>query len=1072
MKGPFSKGAVCALCLFPVALLGQAKPDRSRPTPARAASFAHLPLTFEANQGQTDPRVNFLSRGQGYILFLSGDQAVLELGKPSHSHLRPEKTGIAPHTASLDKPSRRDETPVLRIKLLGSQQSPGISGVNELPAKSNYFIGNNPGNWRTNVAQYGKVGFGSVYPGIDLLYYGNNGQLENDFVVAPGVDPGKIQLALEGFLNPGSKAAVRLRLDAKGDLNIGMKDSEVTLHKPVAYQLDPNGGKHFVESHYLLRPRRSALQPSTVAFAVGNYDRSRALVIDPTLAFATYIGGSNLDSGDSNDVAVDGSGNVYFAAMSLSTNYPTGDTLASQPYQSAYGGSAASLSGTPGAQTCDIGDLDECGDAVITKLDPNGNLLYSTYLGGNSGDGAFGLAVDADGDAYVAGQTTSSNFPVTPGAYQQYLGQPNPAQGNGPATPSMCGQEYCSDVFVTKLDPTGSQLLYSTFLGGAGADLLQGLAIDGSGDAFVTGNAGSPDFPNPNNTTLLGDLPQNACPAYGCNLAYVTELNPTGTGLVYSVFLGGSLIPLGVALDSSGDAFITGGEDSAASFPGTTNAFNPTGSCSSCNFHGFLTELDPAGATLLYSTVLGGTTGSEFLVGVTIDANGNPYIAGESNSSDFPVTPGAYQTKFPNTTCGSAPCAEAVIAKFDTTQSGANSLVYATFLGGSLNQAADQPAVDSSGDVYVSGETSSFDFPVVNPIQGSISGAGDCHMVEQDPTSTCGDAYVAELNPTGSALLFSTYLGGSNVDTSDYLVIDPAGNIYVSGLTYSSDFPVTSGAFQTAYGGNGDAFVAKITPASNTAPSSNPNNPAVTITPTANVTMTFSGVTSPGTTAVTQTANVPALPANYGVGQCSGSNQTNCAPVTFYDVTTSATYSGSIVLCFNAGSESNAQVLHYQNGAWVNVTTSATTNSNDQTIVCGTVTSLSPFAIVGAPVTVSGFGSPFAALVPAGTPIPVPANAFKLGSTLPLKLDLYLGGAELIGANDAPQIVGLVRSGTAVGLGTVDLDTGASDTGTAFRLTGNDWTFNLSTKSLTAGSYIITISAPGAPLMYGSFVLR
>src|SRR5207302_1632423 len=505
-------------------------------------SYGKLPLHFEANQGQTHQDVRFLARGAGYSLYLTAGEAVLVLTKPNpdakrDSRSAPERLGT----------QARGTPVVVRMSLVGAAPKPLVSGLDELPGKVNYLIGK-PAKWRTNVPTYAKVHYRAVYPGIDLVYYGNQRQLEYDFVVAPGADPEKIALGFEG--------ADKLEIDAQGDLVLHVTERAIRQHKPVIYQ-EVNGIRHEIDGGYVLKGAEQ------VSFKVAAYDRSRPLIIDPVvLAYSTYLGGSISDGGLA--IAVDVYGNAYVTGDATSISFPTTPGA----FHRSFGGGDG-LSGT--------------GDAFVTKLDSTGStLVYSTYIGGSSGDEGSGITVDADGNAYVTGTTFSGNFPTTAGAFQSTGG--NPGSGNA---------------FVTKLNSNGSGLVYSTYLGGSGTDQGFGIAVDADRNAYVTGTTFSGNFP-----TTAGAV-QSTVGNPGDGNAFVTKLNSNGSGLVYSTYLGGSGSDYGhgIAVDADGNAYVTGTTDSG-NFPTTTRAFQPTLSGSS---DAFVTKLDPTGSALVYSTYLGGS---------------------------------------------------------------------------------------------------------------------------------------------------------------------------------------------------------------------------------------------------------------------------------------------------------------------------------------------------------------------------------------------------------------------------------------------------------------------------------
>jgi Bacterial Ig-like domain (group 3)/Beta-propeller repeat len=682
-------------------------------------SYGKLPLSFEANHGQTDSRVKFLSRTGGYSLFLTGDEAVLTLsGGKANTH----KAKIAGTARTLQSGMAAPKSGgVLRMKLRNANPAAKVTGMDELAGTSNYFIGNDPTKWRTNVPTYAKVKYEGIYSGIDLVYYGNHRQLEYDFIVAPGADPRRIAFDVRG--------AKRIRQDAHGDLVLNVGEGEIRWHKPLVYQ-EKDGARQVVAAHYAITDK------NRVGFELAKYDAGRPLYIDP-LVYSTYVGGSGADQG--NGIAVDSAGSAYVTGWTTSTDFPT-----KNPLQPSYGGS---------------------GDAFVAKLNPAGSaLLYSTYLGGSRSDHAYGIAVDSSGNAYVAGYTSSTDFPTM-----------NPLQ------PALYGYE---DAFVTEINPTGSALVYSTYLGGSGSDHAYGIAVDSSGNAYVTGITQSTNFP------VTPGAIQPACGgADNCASgdAFVTEINPTGSALVYSTYLGGSGGDggQGIAVDGAGYAYVTG-YTSSTDFP-TTNALQPT---YGGNIDAFVSKLDPTGSALVYSTYLGGTS-TDWGYGIAVDSAGDTYVTGITYSSHFP-------TKNPLQPINHGKY-DAFVSKLNPTGS---ALVYSTYLGGRLSDFGYSIAVDSAGSAYVTGNTESTNFPTKNALQPAFGGSID--------------AFVAKISPAGSALVYSTYLGGSTTDSGSGIAVDSSGDAYVTGLTYSSDFPTTLGAFQTVCNGgnncatNGDAFMAKI----------------------------------------------------------------------------------------------------------------------------------------------------------------------------------------------------------------------------------------------------------------------
>lgn len=763
--------------------------------------YGQLPLSFETNRGQTDARVKFLSRGRGYKLFLTSDEVVLGLAKPRVRNQKLEarrelpvisgqsqKTadsfpallappmsgpyfGPAGGTGVVTDNGQRTTDAVLRMKLVGMNPAPRVTPLAQLPGKSNYLIGNDPKKWRINVPTYAKVKYEGVYPGVDLVYYGNQGQLEYDFVVAPGVDPSQIALDVvaEGVRPPNEgpsnvrhhgQSRSPLHIDHNGDLLVGTPGGEVVFHKPLVYQrTTASGQRTAVDSRYVLKSDRE------VTFEFASYDRTKPLVIDPVLRYSTYLGGSGdeLSTPSGTDgIAVDPEGNAYVIGATSSIDFPV--TL---------GALQTSFAGGSGSFGCPFNSVSA--DAVLTKLNARGDtIIYSTYLGGNDDDCAEGIAVDPSGNAYVAGETLSTDFPVTPGAFQ-----------------SACAS--CSkgivDTFAAKLTRDGSALVYSTYLGGNDADLFPMLALDRFGNLYIQGATFSTDYP-----TTPGAF-QTACAscANGNPDTYVTKLEPDGTALVYSTYLGGSDFEFcgsQIAVDSVGSAYVNGFTCSA-DFPTRNPLQGYGGGCDA-----FVTKLNPTGSALVYSTFLGGSD-FEIIFGTAIDSADNAYVSGATLSSDFPTTPVAFQPNFVGgSNCPFPPCADAFAAKINPS---GTALVYSTFLGGTGDEAGFGVGVDFHGNAYVGGQTTSTDFPTSNAFQPANAGGFDI--------------FVTELNPAGDALVFSTYLGGTGDDIVNGVALDvQRRNVYVQGYTTSSDFPTVNAAQPQFGGGTFDAIVAKIGP--------------------------------------------------------------------------------------------------------------------------------------------------------------------------------------------------------------------------------------------------------------------
>jgi hypothetical protein len=699
-----------------------------------------LPLHFEANQGQTHQDVRFLARGPGYSLYLTAGEAVLVLTKPN-----PDAKRDAHSTPERLNTQAREAPVVVRMSLVGAAPKPRVSGLGELPGKANYFIGNDPAKWRTNVPTYAKVHYRGVYPGIDLVYYGNQRQLEYDFVVAPGADPERIVLGFQG--------AERLEIDAKGELVLHAAGGAIRQRKPVIYQ-EIDGVRREIEGGYVLKGA------TRVGFQVAAYDLSRPLIIDPVLVYSTYLGGSGGDQGFG--IAVDAAGAAYVTGETSSADFTAGCTAPCTVLDATLGGSR---------------------DAFVAKLNATGTaLVYSTYLGGSGFDRGFGIAVDAAGAAYVTGETSSADFP---------------AGCTAPCTVLDGSLGGAEDAFVVKLNATGTALVYSTYLGGSSNEFGLGIAVDATGAAYVTGVTFSADF------TAGCTAPCTVLKATrgGSSDAFVTKLNATGTALVYSTYLGGSGSEsgTGIAVHATGAAYVTGGTTSADFTAGCTAPCTVLDGSHGGLEDAFVVKLNATGTALVYSTYLGGS-GSDTGLGIAVDAAGAAYVTGFTGSTDFTAGCTAPCTVLN----GSLGGFDAFVTKLNAT---GTALVYSTHLGGSAHDTGRGIAVDAAGAAYVAGSTGSTDFTAgctapCTVLDGSLGGIED--------------AFVVKLNATGTALVYSTYLGGSGSEFGNGITVDATGAAYVTGGTTSADFTAGCTAPCTVLDGTlsgfSDAFVAKIGP--------------------------------------------------------------------------------------------------------------------------------------------------------------------------------------------------------------------------------------------------------------------
>ncbi|HKS43332.1 MAG TPA: SBBP repeat-containing protein [Blastocatellia bacterium] len=843
-------------------------------------SYGNLPISFEANQGQFDSRVKFVSRGNGCTMFLTANEAVFQLRVGAETNKRDSHLI---ETENLNPAIPDSQLAILKMKLVGASAAPVAQGVNELPGKVNYFVGNDSKKWRTGVATYAKALFKQVYPGVDIVYYGNQRELEYDLKVAPGANPRAVRLAFEG--------ARHVRIDKRGDLVLSTAAGEIRQRKPVAYQ-ETNGTRKEISARFVMKGAQQ------VGFEVARYDTSKPLVIDPALSYSTYLGGSEEDSG--NGIAVDTSGNAYIIGFTVSSDFPT--TASFQPTAGGFG------------------------DVFITKLNTTGTaLIYSTYLSGSGSDFGFGIAVDAAGNAYATGQTISSDFPLM-----------NPIQ----STLSSAG-----DVFITKLNSTGSAIIYSTLLGGNRIDIGQSIAVDAGGSAYVTGFTASNTFPTVNALQ----------PVFGgMQDGFVAKLNPMGTAFVYSSYLGGVGRDSGngVATDSSGNAYVAGSTSSPdfltanalqPAFKGKTAFKSVNGAANWAHInnglpvHGGINSLavDPINTSTLYAGTVGsgifkstngGNTWNPINNGIgsltTINAvaidplNPATLFAATLAGSIFKTTDGGTNwnlvTSFNTEAIAFDPVNPAnvyaglrnsIARSTDGGQTWGSVVILAGLTVGNIHSIAIDPSVPST--IYVGGDIAVFkSFDSGNTWETSGSGvtsqpvntlaidptntqtlyAGSfvavykstngganwtrtqisrstIHAIVIDPVTTSTlyaatlgegifkstnggntwvnmnngmgnlfanvlaidvgnpstiysgnlavrDGFVLKLNQNGSALVYSTFIGGDNSDSCTGIAVDGSGNAYMVGSTSSTNFP-TANALQT-YSGFGDAFITKL----------------------------------------------------------------------------------------------------------------------------------------------------------------------------------------------------------------------------------------------------------------------
>ncbi|MCU1302164.1 MAG: hypothetical protein JWQ87_2448 [Candidatus Sulfotelmatobacter sp.] len=816
----------------PIPAFSHSSPSRfsSHAKPDARALLGQLPLIFEPNQGQADPGMKFVARGAGYSLFLNQSGAVLGM-RTAHS-----SPGRAEH--------------FVRMKLVGADAGTLVSGTDPLPGKSNYFVGNDPHSWRSGIPQFGGVRYRRVYPGIDLVFYGNQGHLEYDFKVAPGADPSQAELQFDG--------ASKLELNHGDLLLTGKSDGDLRLQAPQFYQRD--GDRRIpVAGHFVLRAA------NRIGFEVGAYDHSRELVIDPVLFFSTYFGGSGSETSPS--VAIDPAGNIYLAGTTLGSpenSFTSSSTQTLLP-------PALSLSSTSPSHI------------FVARISPSQppTVAYEAFIGGSGSDTSAGIGVDGGGNAYIVGNTSSADFPTGGIPYQ-----------TAPETKgTQCASITCTSVFVSVLNAAGSALTYSSYLSGNGNDQASGMTIDANGDVFLTGTTTSNDAPAISPVPV--DFPATQLPVpfqvtpNGPIQFFATKVNTKAPGvasIAYSTYFGGGVVSSGtvavgggIAVDSTGNMYFTGTTNfynsGQGSFGGSTlstdfpvlNAYQPCldtppptilanpNPCSApattpYPTDAFLAKLNPnaqAGTQLLFSTYLGGTA-ADSSTAVAIDSGAaNIYLTGTTNSADFvlPIGMQAFQGCLNNpgiVVSATSQCpaqtttnTDAYVARFNNPVVSTNGtqvnvgLAYLSYLGGSLNESGSAITVDTAGDALLTGATNSTNFPATtpNPLQGALSGIQNAFFASLNTTTT------TSVNGVGS---FVSYFGGNGVDRGTSIVVDPVSlNTYFAGDTTSTNFQTQNG-LQTTLNGPSDAFVAELVPA-----------PSVCITCTA-PTFSTTGIVSAG----------------------------------------------------------------------------------------------------------------------------------------------------------------------------------------------------------------------------------
>jgi hypothetical protein len=794
-------------------------------------NFGRLPLTFEANRGQAASEVKFLSRGHGYNAFLTSGGMTLSLRA---SDIEAGSNSARSSTSDL-QPS-----PVVAVqfRLIGASQNPQVVGEDPQPGRVNYFMGKDPLKWRTNVPTYRRVRYRNVYPGIDLVYYGNYQQLEYDFALSPGADPRQIQFEIKGV--------TQMTLSHSGELVLQVKGAKLHFQSPVVYQ-ESNGQRVPVVGGYVMK------DPSHIGFQLSDFDSSKPLVIDPVLVYSTYLGGSGGDQ--PTGIEVDNSGNVYLTGYTDSADFPltTLGSLATNNYH-----------------------------VFVVKLDATGsNLIYADYIGGDNADYSIGLVLDSANEVYVSGATQSTNFPVV-NAFQSQ--QPGPYAG-----------------FLTRISADGCALLYSTYLGGNNSDQPSAIAIDGSGEVLVAGYTQSQNFPVINAFQPAALANQGGI--YG-TYGFLTKFSADDSSLLYSTYFAGNAnveesgccwIPPfsainAVAADANGNAYVAG-TTNTYNFPVTTGSFLTSNTTVQNSAVGFVSKFNSAGG-LDYSTYFYGSSGYPVsIASIAVDDLGSAYITGSAYSDGtFPITstsicdPGSY---------GFA-CGYTFATKFSP---GGSALTYSTFLGPNNYATPQAIALDTNQDAYVFAFSNSSSFAEVNGIQAYDSGY---------------DALLVEINPDATAQTLATYIGGNHDDLPAGIALDNNGNIYVAGSTDSQDFPVTQGVFQNQRPGINNVFVAKIGPAS---------APSVSLSPGSLqfASQAVGSISSPQTVLLRNMGNAPlSITSITGNGDfaetdtCNGSvpSAGSCTISVTFSPTAQGARSGSIAVDDNAAGTPHTVTLY------------------------------------------------------------------------------------------------------------------------------------------------------------------
>ena len=732
-----TRAAAVLAALFAVALPGAAPAsvgvdagaraparDRAAPAPSVVAQFAsRLPVRFERNEGQTDPRVRWMARCRDFTLFLADDAAVLRLGGPDRIEPAESRVGNAPRVPVTGYCG------TLRIGFPGAAAAPRFEAGSALGSVSNYFLGSDPTRWRAGVRNHAGVSMRNLWPGLDLEFRGDPSRLEYLLRGAPGADPRSARFSLEG--------PTASRVDGNGDLVLAFPKGEVRMSAPVAWQEGAEGARLPVSAAFDLR------EDGTVGFALGGLDPALPFVVDPRVDFSTYLGGTGQEL--LTDVSVDGNGRVLVCGITNSTDYPL-----SSAFQSTYAGGTTTV----------------VNDAVLTVYSANLNsIVWSTYLGGNGYDDCYGVCADPSGNVIAVGLTASTNFPTA-----------SPIQAT-----NLVGAH---DMYVTKFDPTGSTLVFSTYLGSSAADEGRAVFADASG-VYVAGATGGADFPVA--SPIQGTTGGGAWDAVFCKIA------SDGSALTWSTYYGGTLVDYCFAMDVDANGAVYGvGNTTSTDLP-TVLPYQGTFGGGTGTFPGdsFLVKIASTGASASYATYLGGS-GFDDCYSLAVSGNGEAYLTGFSSSPNFPTV-----LPYQPTSAGGA--WDAYLTKFNAAGS---ALAFSTYFGGSMQEIPEGIGVDATGAVTFCGITNSTNLPIFNAFQAAYIGG--------NPTNN--DGFITKFNAQGAVLIYCSYIASDQFDDPQALCIDANGNALVVGVTNSTSFPTQSPVQGSNAGGPSDGYVMRVVP--------------------------------------------------------------------------------------------------------------------------------------------------------------------------------------------------------------------------------------------------------------------